>query len=128
MGFSLGKPSRSPAANQIETMKIHRIALLTLTLAASSITVSNAAPPDQGSPPPLKRRLLQDGAPGGGKAFGPGFENLTPEEREKLLAARQKVKDEPDVVAAREKMQQAAEEFRETLKAALLKADPTLGP
>ena len=64
------------------------------------------------------------------------FRSLTPEQRQQLKAARQKAKDDPTVQAAREKMRDArgpeakraaAREMHEAIKAAMLKADPSLG-
>ena len=65
------------------------------------------------------------------------FESLNPEQREQLKAARKKAQDDPEVVAAREKMKSATspEERREAgksmhqvMKAAILKQNPDLGP
>lgn len=66
-----------------------------------------------------------------------GFGDLTDAEKAKLMAAREKAKADPAVVAA-EKMKgqagtpedrkAASEEFRKAMHTALLKADPTLGP
>lgn len=69
---------------------------------------------------------------------GPGgFGDLTDVERQKLMAAREKARTDPAVVAA-EKMKgeagtpearkAASEEYRKAMHTALLKADPTLGP
>jgi len=64
------------------------------------------------------------------------FESLTPEQRQQLMSARQKAKDDPTVQSAREKMRDAqgpeakraaAREMHEAMKAAMLKADPSLG-
>ena len=54
--------------------------------------------------------------------------NLSPEERQKLQAARQKAMQDPAVQAAHEKMRQAHKEFRDAMHAAMLKADPSLQP
>jgi hypothetical protein len=63
------------------------------------------------------------------------FESLTPEQRQQLRAARQAAKDDPEVVAAREKMKsadspgarrEAGRAMREAMKAAMLKKDPGL--
>lgn len=54
--------------------------------------------------------------------------NLTPEEREKLKAARQKAMQDPSVQAAHEKMRQARQEFMTSMRAAMVKADPTIQP
>lgn len=64
------------------------------------------------------------------------FRALTPEQRQQLKAAREKAKDDPAVQAAREKLRDArgpeakraaARELHEAMKAAMLKADPSLG-
>lgn len=66
-----------------------------------------------------------------------GFGDLTGPERQQLLAAREKAKSDPAVQAAEKLKEQAAtpedrkaasEEYRKAMHAALLKADPALGP
>ena len=52
--------------------------------------------------------------------------SLTDEERAKLKAAHQKALADPAVWAARERLKKARREFREVLRPALLKADPSL--
>ncbi len=68
---------------------------------------------------------------------GGGFESLSEGDRQRLMDAREKAKDDPAVVAAREKRDnaktpeermQASKEFHDAMRAALLKQDPTLGP
>ena len=54
--------------------------------------------------------------------------NLSPEEREKLKAARQKAMQDPSVQAAHEKMRQARREFMTSMRAAMVKADPSIQP
>ena len=54
--------------------------------------------------------------------------NLTEEERGRLRAAHEKAMTDPAVQAAREKLRQARREFREVLRPALLKADPSIQP
>ena len=54
--------------------------------------------------------------------------NLTEDERAKLRAAHEKAMADPAVQAAREKLRQARREFREVMRPALLKADPTIQP
>ena len=54
--------------------------------------------------------------------------NLNEDERARLRTAYQKALHDPAVQAAREKLKQARREFRETLRPALLKADPTVQP
>ena len=52
--------------------------------------------------------------------------NLTEDERARLRAAHQKAMADPAVQVAREKLKQARREFREILRPALLKADPSI--
>ena len=54
--------------------------------------------------------------------------NLSEEERSKLKAAHQKAMTDPAVWAARDRLRQARREFREVLRPALLKADPSIQP
>jgi len=56
------------------------------------------------------------------------FQNLTEDERTRLRAAHQKAMQDPVLQAARDKMRQAQREFREMLRPALLKADPSVQP
>ena len=54
--------------------------------------------------------------------------NLSPQERDKLKAARQKAMQDPSVQAAHEKMRQARREFITSIRAAMVKADPSIQP
>ena len=54
--------------------------------------------------------------------------SLTEEERAKLKAAHQKAMADPAVWAARDRLRKARREFREILRPALLKADPSIQP
>jgi hypothetical protein len=54
--------------------------------------------------------------------------SLSEEERAKLKAAHQAAMADPAVRAARDKLRQARREFREVLRPALLKADPSVQP
>jgi len=54
------------------------------------------------------------------------WESLTEEERARLKAAHQKALSDPAVLAAREKLKQARREFREIMRPALLRADPSV--
>ncbi|HST30657.1 MAG TPA: hypothetical protein VLK27_07430 [Chthoniobacterales bacterium] len=54
--------------------------------------------------------------------------NLSPDERQKLMAARQKAMQDPGVQAAHEKMKTAHKEFMTSMHAAMLKADPSIQP
>jgi hypothetical protein len=54
--------------------------------------------------------------------------SLSEEERAKLKAAHQKAMEDPAVRAAHDKLKQARREFREVMRPAMLKADPSLQP
>jgi hypothetical protein len=54
--------------------------------------------------------------------------SLNEEERAKLKAAHQKAMADPALRAARDRFRQARREFRELMRAALLKADPSVQP
>ncbi|MEI7957682.1 MAG: hypothetical protein WCI40_01120 [Verrucomicrobiota bacterium] len=60
----------------------------------------------------------------GGGPMREALEALTPAEREQLKAAHQKAESDPAMAAAKESMKAA----HEAMKAALLRADPTIGP
>jgi hypothetical protein len=63
-----------------------------------------------------------------GRRWEQRLANLSPEERQKVQAARRKAMQEPSVQAAREKMRQAHKEFRDAMHGAMLKADPSIQP
>jgi len=74
---------------------------------------------------------------GGKPGEPPGFANLSDADRQKLMAVREKAKSDPAVVAAEEKKKNAKspeeraaadKEFHAAMRAALLKADPSLAP
>jgi len=74
---------------------------------------------------------------GDGPGRGPGFANLSEAERDKLMAVREKAKADPAVQAAEQKKgaaqspqerAAAGEEYRKAMRAAMLKADPSLAP
>lgn len=86
----------------------------------------------------MGREMAREGREGregrGGKG---GFENLTEAEKEKLMAAREKAKDDPAVKAAKakrdaaatpEERQEAGEAHRQILNETILKIDPSLEP
>ena len=54
--------------------------------------------------------------------------NLSEEDRAKLRAAREKAMADPAVQAARDRLRQARREFRELMRPAMLKADPSIQP
>jgi hypothetical protein len=54
--------------------------------------------------------------------------NLAPEERQKVQAAHQQAMQDPVVQAAHEKLKEARKQFRDSMHAAMVKADPTVEP
>jgi membrane-bound lytic murein transglycosylase B len=70
------------------------------------------SPPDRPNRPFLERRAR--------------WANLSEEDRAKLRAAHQKAMADPAVRAAQEKLKQARREFRELMRPAMLKADPSI--
>ena len=54
--------------------------------------------------------------------------SLNEDERSKLKAAHQKAMADPAVRAARDRLRQARREFRDVMRPALLKADPSIQP
>ena len=93
----------------------------------SMITVSLLVGALQFSPVLFGQDSDQD-ATGRGGRWQQRLANLSPEEREKLQAARQKAMQDPAVQAAHDKMRQARQEFIASMRAAMLKADPSIQP
>jgi Spy/CpxP family protein refolding chaperone len=56
------------------------------------------------------------------------FANLTPEERQKLQAAHRQAMQDPAIQSAHDKLRQARRDYRDSLHAAMLKADPSIQP
>jgi hypothetical protein len=56
------------------------------------------------------------------------FANLSPDERQKVEAAHEAAKQDPAVQAARERVRQARKDFENTIRAAMLRADPSIQP
>ena len=54
--------------------------------------------------------------------------SLNEDERSRLKAAHQKAMADPAVRAARDRLRQARREFRDVMRPALLKADPSIQP
>ena len=68
------------------------------------------------------------GAQRGGGGRGMEMNNLTPEEKQKVMNARRSAMQDPAVQSARTKMQAASKEMHDAMEAAMLKADPSLKP
>ncbi len=89
--------------------------------------------PGQGQMRPWMRRFQNQnpGQGGLGQNGGPRkqfLQSLTPEERRKFRAARQTLMADPQVRAAFERRAQDGQAFRQTMRSAMLKADPSLAP
>lgn len=56
------------------------------------------------------------------------FNKLTTEEQLRIRAAHKKAAEDPAVVEAMKKRNQAIQDFRTVLRASMLKADPTIEP
>ena len=54
--------------------------------------------------------------------------SLSPDERAKLKAAREKAMADPAVLAAKDRTKTSRREFREARRAAMLRADPSIQP
>jgi hypothetical protein len=112
-------------------MKNHRYPIL-LALVASLATAPHlrAEPPADAG----QKACEPCDKPDGAKAKGPRermarkgpLADLTPEQREKLKTAREAAMKDPKVAAAREDQGAAAKDLRDTMQAAMLKADPSL--
>lgn len=108
---------------QPDVMK--KLIVFCLVLASASLPLSaqnTQQPPD---PAPGV------GGPGSkphGKMHGPSGPGLTADEKQRLDAAREKAKDNPTVRSLREAKQKLEEQLDSAVHAAMLSADPSLGP
>lgn len=100
--------------------------IVALALAASALPAfAQDAPPPAPACPPAQ---MERGRRGPGGPMGGILESLTPAERKQYMEARRKTKDDPAVTEARKKAEDARQAVMDATKAAMLKADPTLGP
>jgi hypothetical protein len=69
-------------------------------------------------------------AAGGAGAHGwqQKLANLSPAEREQVKAAHKAAKHDPTVEAAKVKMREARKEYHDAMRAAMLKANPSIEP
>lgn len=88
--------------------------LATIALAILTAGLAGAKPK---SPPPVD---------GGGPLFEKMLEKLDPKQRERMKAAHEKALQDPEIREARERVAAAANDLREKMRAAMLKADPGL--
>jgi len=98
------------------------VSTLALVLAASAFTAIA-----QDAPAAPKHEGRQHMGAGDGM-MRQALESLTPEERQQLMAARQKAEADPAVATAKQNAEAAMKQMREAMKSAMLKADPTIGP
>ena len=111
--------ARFTIENRMKAKLIYLLVPALVCVSQFAPTVS-AQPPDRDRPDRPFRRFQDDRRA--------RFANLTEEERARLRAAHEKAMQDPAVQAAREKLRQARREFREVLRPALLKADPSIQP
>ena len=77
---------------------------------------------------PLAMAQNSEEADGAGPRGRQKLASLSPAEREQLRSAHAKAMQDPAVLAAQVKMRQARREYREAMRASLLKADPAIQP
>jgi hypothetical protein len=137
-------PTLGPTLEKLDTArKEHREKLKTEM--AKRMAKPDAGSPEAAPPPPprrpegegkgpggFKREGFRRGGPGGpggpGGFFDPALKSLPEEERQKLRAAHDKVKDNPEIKAAMERVEKSRAVNREAMRAALIAADPSLTP
>ena len=101
--------------------------IIALALATSVLPAfAQDTPPPAPNAPEQAEKGHHHRGPGG--PFGDILESLTPAERQQYLAARKKAKADPAVVDAKKKAEAARQAVADAVKAAMLKADPTVGP
>jgi Spy/CpxP family protein refolding chaperone len=105
------------------------ISTLALVFAASTFAaLAQDATPTPTPNPQARHEGHRWGGGPGGPMMKEALDALTPAEREQLKAARQKASSDQAVVEARKNAEAAQKSLREAEKAAMLKADPTIGP
>jgi hypothetical protein len=77
---------------------------------------------------PLALAQNEDQTEAAGPRLRQKLANLSPTERQQLRTAHHKAMQDPVVRAAQMKMRAAHKEFRDAMRASLLKADPTIQP
>ena len=92
-----------------------------LLLVATVASALQLAPDVLAQPPDRPNRLFQN-------ERRARWANLSEEDRAKLRAAHEKAMADPVVQAARDRLRQARREFREVMRPAMLKADPSIQP
>jgi len=103
----------------------------TLILLSSGLTIAFAPLMAQDTPQPPSRNSEMGIPPwkNNGKKQGPfAAANLTPEERDRIAAAREKANEDPTVRSLREARDKLGEQLADAMRAAMLSADPTLAP
>lgn len=101
--------------------------IVALALAASILPAfAQDAPPPAPNCPPGQFEKGHHRGPGG--PMGDILESLTPAEKQQYLEARRKTRKDPAVEEAKKKAEEARQAVNTAVKAAMLKADPTLAP
>ena len=99
-------------------MKLKTLFIIAAAATALQFTPTASAQPRDG----------QDNWRRGGERRAKLLASLSVDERGKLRAARQKAMGDPAVQAAKDRLRQAAKDFREAKRSAMLRADPTIQP
>ena len=104
------------------------ISTIAIVSAFSALTAFAQQPsPTPAGSPPAKHERKHDGP----RMEGPmreALDSLAPAERQQLMEAHKKAEQDPAVIAAHEAAKAAHKEMRDAMRAAMLKADPTIGP
>jgi hypothetical protein len=101
-------------------MKTLIVLLIGFLAAVATLSAQDIPKPQADGPGAWKHHGKKHGRP-------PGM-NLTPEEREKLSAAREKANEDPTVRSLREAKEKVGEQLANAMRAAMLAAEPSLGP
>jgi len=64
----------------------------------------------------------------GARPMREAWSQLSPDEKAKLRGARQSALSDPSVQASRERMREARRQFHDSMRSAMMKADPTVQP
>jgi hypothetical protein len=107
----------SPAAVSI-VRRMRMKLLITISILAAALQIA----------PVAYTQGRQRGGGGAERGMKGEMGNLSADERQKLMAARQSAMQDPAVKSARDKMQAVSKEMHEAMEAAMLKADPSLKP
>ena len=99
-------------------------AILCAALAAAAVCADNQTPPPKSPAAPGPAAKPPGDKPSREKAMKDYLEKLTPEQRQKVLAAVKHVWEEADVKTARQQLKEAADGYKKTIRDAIEETDP----